>query len=211
MATITKGRTFVSGETVTPAKLNDVVDLATVTDIQTADIADGQITTVKIADSNVTGPKVQDGVSLQTVYSSTSTRTTIGAGHEIPEDNTKPQNTEGLEILTTTITPSSNTNKVLIQATINGASSSSTSVLMLALFKDSGADALAVASHAFPANSTAQCTICFLDSPATTSATTYKLRVGYKSGTGGFFINGTAPLFNGTWISWMTSTEIKSS
>jgi hypothetical protein len=49
MATVTKGRTFVSGEIITPAKLNDVVDLATVTDIQTADIADGQVTDVKLA------------------------------------------------------------------------------------------------------------------------------------------------------------------
>jgi len=49
MATVTKGRTFTSGETVTPAKLNDVVDLATVTDIQTADIADGQVTVQKLA------------------------------------------------------------------------------------------------------------------------------------------------------------------
>jgi microcystin-dependent protein len=38
MATVTKGRTFTSGETVTPAKLNDVVDLATVTNIDVADL-----------------------------------------------------------------------------------------------------------------------------------------------------------------------------
>ena len=41
MATVTKGRTFTSGETVTPAKLNDVVDLATVTNIVDADIGSG--------------------------------------------------------------------------------------------------------------------------------------------------------------------------
>jgi hypothetical protein len=41
MATVTKGRTFTSGETVTPAKLNDVVDLATVTNIVDADIGNG--------------------------------------------------------------------------------------------------------------------------------------------------------------------------
>jgi hypothetical protein len=60
MATVTKGRTFTSGETVTPAKLNNLVDLATVTDIQTADIADGQVTTAKIADANVTTAKIAD-------------------------------------------------------------------------------------------------------------------------------------------------------
>lgn len=39
MATVTKGRTFVSGETVTPTKLNELVDLATVTSIVDADIS----------------------------------------------------------------------------------------------------------------------------------------------------------------------------
>jgi len=39
MATVTKGRTFVSGEVVTPTKLNTLVDSATVTGIVDADIA----------------------------------------------------------------------------------------------------------------------------------------------------------------------------
>ena len=39
MATVTKGRTFVSGETVTPAKLNELVDNAPVTSIAVADLA----------------------------------------------------------------------------------------------------------------------------------------------------------------------------
>lgn len=41
MATITKGRTFVSGEVVTPTKLNALVDSATVTGIVDADVAAG--------------------------------------------------------------------------------------------------------------------------------------------------------------------------
>lgn len=39
MATVTKGRTFVSGETVTPTKLNELVDVATVTSIVDADVS----------------------------------------------------------------------------------------------------------------------------------------------------------------------------
>ena len=58
MATVSKGRVFVSGETVTPTKLNELVDLATVTSIQTADISDSQVTTAKIADANVTTAKL---------------------------------------------------------------------------------------------------------------------------------------------------------
>jgi microcystin-dependent protein len=60
MATVTKGRTFVSGEIITPAKLNDVVDLATVTDIQTADIADGQVTDAKLA-TGIDASKITTG------------------------------------------------------------------------------------------------------------------------------------------------------
>jgi len=71
MATVTKGRTFVSGEIITPAKLNNVVDLATVTDIQTADIADGQITTVKILDANVTDAKLATGIDASKLTTGT--------------------------------------------------------------------------------------------------------------------------------------------
>jgi hypothetical protein len=72
MANVTKGRTFTSGETVTPAKLNDVVDLATVTNIQTADIADGQVTQAKLA-SNVTttGPAFRAHATTATTGFST--------------------------------------------------------------------------------------------------------------------------------------------
>ena len=41
MATITKGKTFASGEVVTPPKMHDMVDLATVAGIVNADIGDG--------------------------------------------------------------------------------------------------------------------------------------------------------------------------
>ena len=60
MATVTKGHTFVSGETVTPAKLNELVDLATVTAIQEADISDAAITNAKIA-SGVDASKLTTG------------------------------------------------------------------------------------------------------------------------------------------------------
>lgn len=51
MATITKGTTFASGDVVTPAKLNNLVDAATVSNIVTADIADGAVTQSKLNSS----------------------------------------------------------------------------------------------------------------------------------------------------------------
>jgi hypothetical protein len=98
MATVTKGRTFVSGETVTPAKLNDVVDLATVTEIvnadiksdaaialsklatgalptaitvATANILDANVTTAKIADANVTDAKLATGIDASKLTTGT--------------------------------------------------------------------------------------------------------------------------------------------
>lgn len=64
MATITKGTTFASGDVVTPAKLNNLVDAATVSNIVTADLADASVTTAKLADGAVTQAKLNAGVTL---------------------------------------------------------------------------------------------------------------------------------------------------
>lgn len=57
--TVTPIRTFTSGETVTPTKLNELSQPnVAVSAIQTADISDAQITTAKIADANVTTAKL---------------------------------------------------------------------------------------------------------------------------------------------------------
>ena len=65
MATLTKGVNFASNEVVTPQKLNNLVDLATSTlvnsEVTTAKIADANVTTAKIADANVTTAKIADG------------------------------------------------------------------------------------------------------------------------------------------------------
>ena len=85
MATVTKGKTFISGETVEPADMHQLVDSATVTNIVDADISasaaialsklatgalpaaitvasanlvDGTIATADIADAAVTAPKL---------------------------------------------------------------------------------------------------------------------------------------------------------
>ena len=229
MATVTKGRTFVSGETVTPTKLNELVDLATVTSIQAADIATDAVTNVKIAsgvdasklttgtlpiariaDAAVTAPKLQNGVTLQTVYAQTTALTEISG--IIPIDNTKPQNTEGDEVLTATITPSSATSKVLIQAAITGTLGNVAGTVILALFRDSETNALATTLTTGGASFSMIVPFVYQDSPGTTSAVTYKIRLGYPGSGAGLYVNrytlGTA-VFNGTMTSSMTLTEIK--
>jgi microcystin-dependent protein len=54
MATVTAGYNWVSGETVTPAKLNSAA-------APTVVVADNEVTTAKILDANVTTAKIADG------------------------------------------------------------------------------------------------------------------------------------------------------
>lgn len=60
MATVTKGKTFTSTETVTSDKLHQLVDSATVTSIATADLSDGAVTAAKLAANAVTTAKMAD-------------------------------------------------------------------------------------------------------------------------------------------------------
>jgi hypothetical protein len=86
MATIAtqlnSGSGFTSGETVTANKLNNLVNTATVTAIQTADISDAQVTTAKIADDAVTAAKL-DGVSSLNTQAGNYTLVLSDAGRVI--------------------------------------------------------------------------------------------------------------------------------
>jgi hypothetical protein len=64
MATVTKGKTFVNGELVTPAKIHDLVDLATVTNIQTADLANSAVTSAKIADGTIVNGDISPSAAI---------------------------------------------------------------------------------------------------------------------------------------------------
>ncbi len=94
MATLTKGKTFINGEIVTPQKLHELVDLATVSAIATADITDAAVTgaklvnnavtTTKIADASVTTAKIADAnVTTAKIADSAVTGPKIAAGASI--------------------------------------------------------------------------------------------------------------------------------
>jgi hypothetical protein len=148
------------------------------------------------------------GSVLQTVQ---VVKTTLqNCSTAIPYDDTIPQNTEGDEIFTATITPSSASNKILVSVVACGLTSSSTTGgSVAALFKDSGANAIAV-GNLVPYFYSGSSVIKFLDAPATTSAITYKVRAG--SNTGSFYLNGTylgVQLYGGAQTSSITLQEIK--
>ncbi len=141
-------------------------------------------------------------------YATYSSHTTA-----VPADGSIPQSGEGDEIVTVAITPTSATNKLIIECFIPTVCfSAATNCVTAALFQDATADALAISSRS---GGTAGASIP--DSLAlkhtmvagATSATTFKIRVGPSTGT--VYINGTnsARLYGGVSAVHLRVTEIK--
>lgn len=146
------------------------------------------------------------GSVLNTVQSVVSTTETITGN--IPSDNTIPQQTEGTEIMTATITPKSASNKILVRAVVY-ISSNAGSWNTAAVFAGSGNDAIAAWLGLYGGYDN-QVVIEYLHSPATSSAITYKLRVGSDSGTS--YINayaGGSARYGGVARTTLTLQEIK--
>jgi hypothetical protein len=100
----------------------------------------------------------------------------------IPYDDTIPQNTEGTEILTATITPKATTNRVRIR--FSGFAESNGNVnVTVALFRDDGADAIQARGQVLWGGSPEQLSLEHEHVPGTTSAVTYKIRVGPSAST----------------------------
>lgn len=136
------------------------------------------------------------GILLQSI---TGTSTTPGSTTAaIPFDNTIPQITEGVEVVTASITPSNASNILEIMA-ICQVAIGSIGRIGVALFQDSNADAIASAFHLrdFSGSSV----IIFHRMVAgTTSSTTFSMRTGPSSGIsywnreqGGNIFGGTIP------------------
>jgi len=176
--------------------------------VETAKIKDANVTTAKIANSAVTNDKVGTGMPVQMV-SVNSTAVATGTT-TIPLDDTIPQNTEGNEFMTLAVTPKSATNTLVIEANLSVASSAANN-LITALFQDTTADALAVSCQAAPnTNQIYNLTVRYSMVAGTTSATTFKVRVG-GNGAATFTFNGfsAARYFGATAKSSMTITEYK--
>lgn len=120
----------------------------------------------------------QLGQTVKVETGAVNTGTTI-----LPADDTIPQNTEGDEYMTLSITPKSATSRLIIDVKLYGANSAAgVTVLTAALFRDSGADAIAVGWDT-SSSAGVSCDIGFthvMDSPGT-SATTFKVRAGGSS------------------------------
>ena len=178
--------------------------------LQTVTPATGTVTNAMIAsDAGIATTKLGTGAVLQVVNVqdgdlASGTTTT-------PYDDTIPQNTEGDEYMTLSITPKSNTSKLKIDVVAHG-DASAVGKNTVALFKDSDADALAVGYGSNISGVGAPATMGSFShymTSGTTSSITFKVRIG-NSNSGTFTFNGTAGgrKYGGTFASSITITEI---
>jgi len=148
----------------------------------------------KLLTSDATGiGSWTDGRLVQIQYSVVNT--VVSGSTVLPLDNTVPQITEGFELDTCAITPTSATNELLIIAHAMCAARDA-GYVSIALFQDATASALAALS-----NSTGQSSIFYQMTAGTTSETTFRLRGGASAAGSTYFggqfnTNGTA-VFNG--------------
>jgi len=174
----------------------------------------GVISAGQIPDASIAQAKLNFAIGRQVAQIQTFQTGAVATGTtQIPNDNTIPQQTEGDQYLSLTITPQSATSTLEIDVTIFGTESTNVAELYTyALFQDSTASAIAAGqvSLAGPATTGAYVgTIKHIMTSGTTSATTFKVRAGlHVAGT--FVFNGGAggaQLMGGVYASRITVKE----
>jgi hypothetical protein len=142
---------------------------------------------------------------LTTAYDSTT--------NTIPVDDTVPQQggSEGKEFMSLAVTPTNASNKLKIDVVAVLSHTVDTATLVLALFQDATANALAATTQSVSAAAgTATVCLTYYMSAGTTSSTTFKVRGGAgTAGTTGFNGAGGGRYFAGVSTSSITITEIK--
>ena len=163
----------------------------------------GQVLTSNGASADPTwqGLGVAQIVNTETGAVATGTTTT-------PLDNTIPQNTEGNQFMSLSITPTNSGSTLIIDVVLYGSASGGTAIIV-GLYQDSTANALAV-GMARAATTTSQACVAFRHkmTAGTTSSTTFNVRAG-NNGAGTLTFNGEsgAGLFGTTLASSITITE----
>lgn len=150
-----------------------------------------------------------EGSVVQVAEASTATYSSNTPGVAFPIDDTVPQNNEGSEILTLSVTPSSATNKLKIEAHIQ-ASIGSANHIQIALFQDSTASAIAAdKAYCAAAGGMVPVELVHWMTAGSTSPITFKIRMGAQGG-GALYINGNSAgrFYGGVAVSRLIVTEI---
>ena len=122
------------------------------------------------------------GKVVQVVHSSEGARHYLG-NKSIPWDSSPPLSSEGNLVpwLNTTITPQDANNKLLIEVKVHVSFISSSPKAIVALFQDSGGQAVAVTFSRVADSSTTPLTLRHFMDAGTTNPTTFKIRIGGNS------------------------------
>ena len=161
--------------------------------------------------TSATAADFQAAGKILQVVSVVPTALVTGTG-TIPYDDTIPQNSEGNEVMTLAITPTNASNKLLIVVTaLISTTQANSNTLGMALFQDSTASALSATNVNMPYSTSPEpCVIQHVMDAGTTSATTFKIRVGgHASGTTSFNGSNGARRFGGVCNSSIVIMEIK--
>jgi len=173
----------------------------------------GQVLVSNGVSSPPTWQASSSGVIVQQIRQRLTTKTQYTSIPAIPRDTTIPQNTEGTEMVSQAITPTSATNILWIQLNITGAVDNTTNNnVEIALFQDSTANALETQAYDLRATAVEGCTYFYFSHfmvAGTTSATTFKFRLGGQN-LGTITVNGAAnsALYGGTMGTILTITEL---
>lgn len=147
------------------------------------------------------------GKVVQHVFTSTGAH--ASGTTQVPDDNTIPQNTEGVEFMTLAIDPESASNILIITAHANW-SHSGTGMVVMSLFQDSTANALASTVMRNDSAATVySSSLTHRMVAGTASSTTFKIRIG-NNASGTMYLNGTTgALFGGALSSSITIMELE--
>lgn len=147
------------------------------------------------------------GSVINSAYAEVTAYSTTAA--TIPMDDTPPQNTEGLQLISVSITPTSATSKIRVRF-VGLFSHSASEHIVTALFVSGNANSLrSTYVRTVGANTAAQSHLEFEHAPGTTSALTYSIRIGTFAGT--IYVNGnsTGRVFGGVAGAVLVAEEIK--
>lgn len=149
------------------------------------------------------------GTVVQTVRTDTGASAT--GTTTIPYDNTIPQNTEGDQYMSLSVTPRMAANVLRVQSVAVVSSTAGLSQLIAALFKDSVANALAATTATVPSTTCVLLLVLNYSGLAgSVSSISFKVRAG-ASGAGTTTFNGgasTASIFNGVANSFILIDEV---
>lgn len=165
------------------------------------------LTTPTFSAGAVSNTALANGVVVQVVFSG-YTEAAIGTAL-IPNDDTIPQSTEGVQFMAGTITPKGTANLLVVEA-VSFVSPSAASATIGALFRDAGTDSIA-STNVFIDTATAVATQALgaQSTSGTTGATVFTYRASPTTGTLTFNGQSGVRKYGATPKSYIKITEIK--